>query len=89
MTAASDDVILERLNAIDKKQDKTIEKIDNLNGSVRDVQRTQDKQGVHIDYLTKEQDNLRKASNRNDGIVGGVMVSIMVIREAITEVFRQ
>ena len=80
-------VILERVEAVIKKQDKTIDKLDSLNGCVRTVQIQQAADQVKIYNLDKHQDELRKNSNRNDGIVGAVVIGVVAAKELLKEVF--
>ena len=83
----SNDVILERVEAVIKKQDKVIDKLDSLNGCVRTVQIQQAADQVKIHNLKENQDELRKNSNRNDGIVGGVILGAVAAKELLKEIF--
>ena len=89
MADTSNAVILERVEAVIKRQDATITKLDSLNGTVRSVQVQQAADQVKIYNLTKCQDELRKNSNRNDGIVGGVLLGAVAAKEFIKEILAQ
>ena len=89
MADTSNEVILERVEAVIRRQDTTIDKLDELNGCVRDVQIDQATHRSEINTLTKNQDELRKNSNRNDGIVGGVLLGAVAAKELIKELFTQ
>ena len=89
MADTSNAVILERVEAVIKRQDKVIDQIDDMNGCLRDVQINQATHRSEINSLTKDQDELRKNSNRNDGIVGGVLLGAVAAKELIKELFTQ
>ena len=79
-------VILERVEVGNRRLDRLCTQMENLNGSLRAVQINQAADQVKIHNLTKHQDELRKVSNRNDGIVGGVVLSVVAAKELLKEI---
>ena len=82
----SNAVILERVEAVIRRQDETIEKLDNLNGCVRTVQIQQAVHEEKIHTLTNNQDDLKAVSKRNDFIGGGIVLGVVAAKEALQEI---
>ena len=85
MADTSNAVILERVEAVIKRQDKVIDKLDDMNGCMKSVQIEQAVQRNEINTLGDTQKELKKAGLRNDGIVGGVLLGVMAAKEAVSE----
>ena len=83
----SNAVILERVEAVIKRQDKTIDKLDSLNGCVRTVQIQQAVHEEKINTLTSNQDGLKADSKKNDFIGGGVVLTVIAAKEVLKEIF--
>ena len=87
MADTSNAVILERVEAVIKRQDEVIGKLDYYGKCMVDVKIEQAVQRNDIDTLNKTNDNMRKAGLRNDGIVGGALFVAMLAKDKIADMF--
>ena len=87
MADTSNDVILERVEAVIKRQDKMYSVVDYYGKCMVDVKIEQAVQRNEIDTLNKGHDDMRKATLRQDGIVGSALFVAMLAKDKIADLF--
>ena len=87
MTDVDNAVILERVEAIIKRQDKMYGKMDYYGKCMVATQIEQAVQRNEINALNKTTDDMKKATLRQDGIVGSALFVAMLAKDKIADIF--